>query len=67
MMVDRWSSPKQDGSQEQHLCFLTAEGSCDLKIFMSQGKKLHARQPLAAVAPVKLACIFRKVSQFRRR
>jgi hypothetical protein len=27
MMADRWSSPKQDGSQEQHLCSLTPEGN----------------------------------------
>ena len=26
MMVDRWSLPKQNGSQKQHLCPLTTEG-----------------------------------------
>jgi hypothetical protein len=26
-MTDRWSSPKQDGSHEQHLCSLTPEGN----------------------------------------
>jgi hypothetical protein len=27
MMADRWYSPKQDGSQEQHLCPLRLEGN----------------------------------------
>jgi len=27
MKADRWSLPKQDGSQEQHLCPLRTEGN----------------------------------------
>jgi hypothetical protein len=27
MMADRWSSPKQDGSQEQHLWSLMPDGN----------------------------------------
>jgi hypothetical protein len=43
-MADRWYSPKQDGSQEQHV-FSEARGkSCGLKMFLSQRKMPVARK-----------------------
>jgi len=47
-MAERWSSPKQVGSQEQHLCPLRL-WSEDV---LSQGKKPVARKPLEAISPV---------------
>jgi hypothetical protein len=57
MMVDSWSSPKQDVSQEQHLIL----GS-QTEILRSENvhitrKKACRWQPLDAVAPV-AACVY---------
>ena len=60
MMADRWYSPKQDGSQEQHLCPLMPEGNRAVwRYSCHQGKRPVDRKPLTAVCPFwcSLLCI----------
>ena len=54
-MVDRWYSPQQDGSQDQHLCPLRLEGnrvvlrcSCQKERGMSPG----SRKPLSRLLQI---------------
>jgi hypothetical protein len=52
MMADRWSSPKQDGLQEQHVFSEVKRKLCGLNMFLSQGERSVAQKPLAAISSV---------------